>query len=109
MKNQIADSKLKVPVVQKIEVDNRLVSKLNQKIERMNKQLEKIKADKAEDLDMLNFLMAENERLMVYVHEAINSDGQNTIKRILRKAVRVYSQLPDADEMDRCLYRVDGF
>lgn len=105
MKKQIAE-RMKVPVVQQIEVDNRLINKLNQKIERLNKQLEKIKADKAEDLEMLDFLMRENERLMMYVNEALGLDSQSSIKRILRKAIRVYSQLPDADEADRCLYKI---
>ena len=108
MKKQIAE-RMKVPVVQQIEVDNRVITKLNQKIERLNKQLEKIKADKAEDLDMLDFLMRENERLMLYVNEALNSDHVAGIKRVLRQAIRVYSQLPDAEEIDRALYRVDGF
>lgn len=108
MKKQIAE-RMKVPVVQQIEVDTRLVSKLNSKIERMQKQLDKIKADKAEDLDMLDFLMRENERLMLYIHEAINADHTSAIKRILRKAIRVYSQLPDVDDPDRALYKADGF
>ena len=107
MKNQIAEKMKQQTIIQQIEIDNRLVSKLNQKIERLQKQIEKIKADKAEDLDMLDFLMRENERLMLYVNEALNSDHVAGIKRILRKAIRIYSQLSDADGFDRCLYRVE--
>ena len=97
----------KNPVIQKIEVDNHLIKKMNRKIETLQKRLDKQKADAEEDREMLSFLMVENERLMLYVNEALNLDSMGTIKKTLRKAIRHYCQLSDATEPDRTLYKTD--